>query len=116
MTIVTAIYCCAGGVRSVVWNDCIQFAVYMAGAIATVWVIAHLLSGGWGQIVQFGRETDRWQVFDFDPSLTKANRYVLVGAHRGRFSDARHARRGSNDRAALFVREGSKIGELGVGA
>jgi solute:Na+ symporter, SSS family len=71
MTIITAIYCCVGGVRSVVWNDCIQFAVYMAGAIATVWVVVHLQSGGWGQIVQFGHETGRWQVFDFDPSLTK---------------------------------------------
>src|SRR5262249_51453228 len=42
MTIITAIYSCAGGVRSVVWNDCIQFGVYMAGAVATVWiVVAH---------------------------------------------------------------------------
>jgi len=71
MTIITAIYCCAGGVKSVVWNDCIQFAVYMAGAIATVWMIVHMMSGGWGQIVQFGHDTGRWQVFDFDPSLTK---------------------------------------------
>ncbi len=39
MTIITAIYSCAGGVKSVVWNDCVQFAVYMAGAIATVWII-----------------------------------------------------------------------------
>ena len=49
MTIVTAIYSCAGGVRSVVWNDCIQFAVYMAGAIATVWVIVSLLAGRLGR-------------------------------------------------------------------
>lgn len=27
----TAIYACFGGVRSVVWNDCIQFGVYIAG-------------------------------------------------------------------------------------
>ena len=45
MTIITAIYSCAGGVASVVWNDCIQFAVYMAGAIATVWIIVRESAG-----------------------------------------------------------------------
>jgi solute:Na+ symporter, SSS family len=85
MTIVTAIYCCAGGVRSVVWNDCIQFAVYMAGAFATVWVIVHLLSGGWGQIVQFGHDTGRWQVFDFDTSLTKPTVTFWSGLVGGAF-------------------------------
>jgi solute:Na+ symporter, SSS family len=85
MTIVTAIYCCAGGVRSVVWNDCIQFAVYMAGAIATVWVIIHLLAGEWGQIVDFGRSTQRWQLFDFDPSLTKPTVTFWSGLFGGAF-------------------------------
>jgi Na+/proline symporter len=85
MTIVTAIYCCAGGVRSVVWNDCIQFAVYMAGAIATVWMIVHLLSGGWGQIVQFGHETGRWRVLDFDTSLTKGTVTFWSGLVGGAF-------------------------------
>ncbi|HEX4415532.1 MAG TPA: sodium:solute symporter [Lacipirellulaceae bacterium] len=85
MTIITAVYCCAGGVRSVVWNDCIQFAVYMAGAFATVWVIVHLVSGGWGQIVQFGHETGRWQVFDFDPSLTKKTVTFWSGLVGGAF-------------------------------
>jgi SSS family solute:Na+ symporter len=85
MTIITAIYCCAGGVRSVVWNDCIQFAVYMAGAFATVWVIVHLMSGGWGQIVAFGHETGRWKVFDFDPSLTKKTVTFWSGLVGGAF-------------------------------
>jgi solute:Na+ symporter, SSS family len=71
MTIITAIYCCAGGVRSVVWNDCIQFAVYMAGAFATLWLIVTLLPNGWTSIVDFGHNNGRWQVFDFEMSLTK---------------------------------------------
>jgi len=85
MTIVTAIYSCAGGVRSVVWNDCIQFAVYMAGAIATVWVILSLLSGGWGQLVEFGGATDRWRLVDFDPSLTKPTVTFWSGLIGGAF-------------------------------
>ena len=85
MTIVTAIYSCAGGVQSVVWNDCIQFAVYMAGAIATVWVIVTHLSGGWSQLVEFGQTTDRWQLFDFDPSLTKPSVTFWSGLFGGAF-------------------------------
>ncbi|MCC7084498.1 MAG: transporter [Pirellulales bacterium] len=85
MTVITAIYCCAGGVRSVVWNDCIQFAVYMAGAFATVWIVTRLLPGGWSQIVEYGRETGRWQLFDFDASLTTPNNTFWSGILGGAF-------------------------------
>jgi solute:Na+ symporter, SSS family len=85
MTIITAIYCCAGGVRSVVWNDCIQFAVYMAGAFATVWIICSLLPGGWGQIVDFGQSQGKWQLFDFDFSLTKKSVTFWSGLIGGAF-------------------------------
>jgi SSS family solute:Na+ symporter len=71
MTVITAIYSCAGGVRSVVWNDCIQFAVYMVGAFATVWIIVSQLPEGWSTLTAFGTETHRWQFFDFDLSITK---------------------------------------------
>ncbi|HVT30068.1 MAG TPA: sodium:solute symporter [Lacipirellulaceae bacterium] len=85
MTIITAIYACAGGVRSVVWNDCVQFVVYMAGAIATVWVVVHNLSGGWSQLIEFGRHTHRWRLFDFDPSLTKGDVTFWSGLLGGAF-------------------------------
>jgi SSS family transporter len=85
MTIITAIYSCAGGVRSVVWNDCIQFAVYMAGAFATVWIIVTSLSGGWDQLIEFGRSTGRWKLFDFDPSLTKPGVTFWSGLFGGAF-------------------------------
>ena len=78
MTVITAIYSCAGGVRSVVWNDCIQFAVYMAGAFATVWVIVTLLPGGWSQVVEFGHSTGRWQMFDFDSVADETGHHFLV--------------------------------------
>jgi SSS family transporter len=85
MTVITAIYTCAGGVRSVVWNDCIQFAVYMAGAIATVCIIVSHLSGGWKELVEFGTSTNRWQFFDFDPSLTKPSVTFWSGLFGGAF-------------------------------
>jgi len=85
MTIITAIYSCAGGVRSVVWNDCVQFAVYMAGAIATVWIIVTHLSGGWSQLVEFGQSTGRWKLFDLDPSLTTPGVTFWSGLFGGAF-------------------------------
>jgi SSS family transporter len=61
---VTALYSCAGGVRSVVWNDCLQFAVYMLGAVAVFVVILQRVPGGWEEIWRFGTSTGRFQFFD----------------------------------------------------
>src|SRR5205085_3880623 len=59
--------------------------VYMAGAIATVWLIVTHLSGGWQQLVEFGQTTGRWQLFDFDPSLTKKSVTFWSGLFGGAF-------------------------------
>jgi solute:Na+ symporter, SSS family len=72
-SIATAIYACAGGVRSVVWNDCIQFAVYMLGAFVAAYLLLTQIPGGWNQLVEFGNTTGRWRLLDFDPSLTKTS-------------------------------------------
>src|SRR5688572_21489661 len=66
----TAIYSCSGGVRSVVWNDCLQFGVYMLGAAAVCYVLFSHVPGGWQELAQFGSSTGRWRLFDFAPSLT----------------------------------------------
>jgi solute:Na+ symporter, SSS family len=84
-TIATAIYSSAGGVRSVVWNDCIQFAVYMLGAFAAAWLILSQLPGGWDQLVAFGNSTGRWQLFDFDPALNKPKMTFWTGLVGGGF-------------------------------
>jgi solute:Na+ symporter, SSS family len=61
----TALYAFSGGVRSVVWNDCLQFFVYMGGALLILGVILHRLPGGLEQVWQFGVETDRLRTLDF---------------------------------------------------
>ncbi len=85
VTIATAIYSAAGGVRSVVWNDCIQFAVYMLGAFAAAYLLLVRLPGGWDQLVAFGEATGRWRLFDFDPSLTKPTMTFWTGLVGGAF-------------------------------
>lgn len=81
----TAIYSCCGGVRSVVWNDCLQFGVYMLGAIAVFYVLISRADGGWQELMQFGESTGRFAVFDFDPSLTKRNITFWSGLIGGAF-------------------------------
>jgi Na+/proline symporter len=84
-SIATAIYSCAGGVRSVVWNDCIQFFVYILGAIAAAFLLLSQIPGGWNELVSFGTVTGRWQLFDFDLSLTKPTMTFWCGVIGGGF-------------------------------
>ena len=69
--LISTIYTFVGGMRSVIWNDCIQFVVYVAGGIAAVLVIAGQISGGLPEVLQFATETDKLRVFDWRFSLTE---------------------------------------------
>lgn len=64
LAIATAVYALLGGVRSVVWNDCLQFGVYMTGAAIAVAVMLTRLPGGWEQFVSFASQTGRLQLID----------------------------------------------------
>jgi SSS family solute:Na+ symporter len=69
MGMVTIFYTFFGGMRSVVWNDCIQFVVYVVGGVAAVYVLAAQIPGGWNEIIRFGQEHGKFQVFDFRATL-----------------------------------------------
>lgn len=84
-TIATAIYSAVGGVRSVVWNDCLQFAVYMLGALVAAGLLIAQIPGGWSEVVAFGASSGRWQLLDFDFSLTKPTITFWVGCIGGGF-------------------------------
>ncbi len=61
----TIVYAFLGGVKAVVWTDCLQFFVYMGGAAVILFVIVNRLPGGFAQIWDFGMATDRLRMFDF---------------------------------------------------
>jgi solute:Na+ symporter, SSS family len=65
MGIVSTVYTFVGGMRSVIWNDCIQLAVYVLGAVIAIFVIAANVSGGFGEIWRFALEHDKLRVIDF---------------------------------------------------
>lgn len=74
MGIFTIFYTVFGGMKSVVWNDCIQLVVYLLGGVAALFVIANRLPEGWSQIQQFGIEHNKFQwlnlSFDYRTALT----------------------------------------------
>lgn len=70
MGVISILYTFFGGIRSVVWNDCVQFLVYMAGAIAAFFVIAAKVPGGWTEVWQFATTSGKLHVFDFSPTLS----------------------------------------------
>jgi len=74
----TVIYTLVGGARSVIWNDAIQFVIYMLGAGAAFTIIIVNMPGGLPDLLQFGVETGKFHMFDFDFSLSKPTMTFLV--------------------------------------
>lgn len=86
--VLTIIYTVVGGVKSVVWNDCIQFVVYMVGAAAALWIMLSALPGGVEQAVEFARQHDKLRLFDFDLDPLKPTMTFWGGLIGGLFLTA----------------------------
>ncbi|MCA9261087.1 MAG: sodium:solute symporter [Planctomycetales bacterium] len=88
LAVVTIGYTFMGGVRSVIWNDCIQLVVYLVGAVAALYVIISSLPEGWPEFWRFAKAENKLQVFDFDFSLTKPTMTFWGGLVGGAFLTA----------------------------
>ena len=60
----TVVYTFAGGIKSVVWSDCIQLVVYLAGAVLTLVIILNRLPDGWSGFVTFAQATGKFRIVD----------------------------------------------------
>lgn len=65
MGAVTVIYTVLGGVKSVVWNDCLQFIIYIVGAVVALAIMVGRLPEGWAELVDYGAAHDKFRVFNF---------------------------------------------------
>lgn len=74
----TILYATLGGIKSVVWNDCVQLIVYLAGAVAALWVIASGIPDGWQGIIDAGRANDKFTWIDGEFSLRSANLWAGI--------------------------------------
>jgi solute:Na+ symporter, SSS family len=70
---ITVLYTYFGGMRSVVWNDCVQFVIYIVGAIAAVFVIVSYLPDGWASFFEYAIKNSKFTMFDWRFSLTDPN-------------------------------------------
>lgn len=86
--VVTILYTFIGGAKSVIWNDCIQFVIYMLGAGAAAMIIVDSLPGGLSQLMEFAHAEDKLRVFDFDTSLVKPSMTFWAGLAGGAFLTA----------------------------
>jgi SSS family solute:Na+ symporter len=66
VTVATTTYTIVGGMRSIVWNDCIQWCIYMLGGIVSLGAIVNMLPEGWGSVWEHGQRYQKWQLFEFD--------------------------------------------------
>ncbi len=67
---ITILYTFFGGMRSVVWNDCVQFVIYMLGSLAAVFVIVSNLPNGWYSFFDFANHSNKLTMIDWRFSLT----------------------------------------------
>ncbi len=67
-----------GGITTVIWTDLILFFVFVIGGATALVVIASELPGGFGQIIDVGREAGKFRFLDFDADPTKA--YTVLAA------------------------------------
>lgn len=88
MGVVTIAYTYIGGVKSVIWNDCVQFAIYVIGAIVALYEIIYALPGGWEEFVAFGEANDKFRLFDFHFSIFTPTMTFWAGLIGGMFLTA----------------------------
>ncbi|MCR9292747.1 MAG: sodium:solute symporter [bacterium] len=69
--IATIIYTVFGGMKSVIWNDCIQMVIYMVGGLLAGYFIISALPEGWQSFVDYGRENGKFRVLDFSWDLSE---------------------------------------------
>jgi len=83
--LITIIYTLVGGARSVIWNDGIQFVIYMLGAAAAFVIVIDDMPGGLPALLQFAGETHKLRLFDFDFRLTGPGMTFWSGVVGGAF-------------------------------
>ena len=59
-------YTGVGGIRAVIWTDCLQAVIFITAGATMLWVLQDLV--GWSSILQMGGETGRLEIFQWTAS------------------------------------------------
>lgn len=67
---IAGLYTRAGGIRSVIWTDLLQAAVFLAGAGALLWAAVSAVPGGLEGVLAWADAGGRTRVFELSPWIT----------------------------------------------
>jgi solute:Na+ symporter, SSS family len=68
----TLIYTFEGGMTAVIWTDVVQMILYVAGAVASLFLILQLIPGGWTHVSAIAEPLGKFRIFDFRFALDSA--------------------------------------------
>jgi SSS family transporter len=66
----TLFYTFEGGMTAVIWTDVVQMFLYVGGALASFFLMLHMIPGGWPHVLTLGEAAQKFQLFDFRFSFT----------------------------------------------
>jgi SSS family transporter len=70
MGVCTVIYTALGGMRAVIWTDCLQVVVMFGGALFAMGFVVYTLGGA--SVLEIAAANDKTRLFDFSFDLTQA--------------------------------------------
>jgi Na+/proline symporter len=71
MGLLTALYTTMGGIKAVIWTDCIQVGTVVLGLSTVALSALHHIPGGIEEVVRTGWSQGKFQVFDFSLSFDR---------------------------------------------
>ncbi len=63
--IATIVYTFFGGMKAVIWSDCLQFVIYMTGGVIALVLLVNSFPGGLQRFIEFGQASGKFRMFDF---------------------------------------------------
>jgi len=60
----TIAYTFVGGMKAVIWSDCIQLVIYVTGGLVALLLIVSMLPGGWSEMLSYARAHNKLAFFD----------------------------------------------------
>ncbi|MDP1581702.1 MAG: sodium:solute symporter [Candidatus Didemnitutus sp.] len=78
MGTVTICYTAMGGMKAVIWTDCLQLVVMFGGALFAIGFIVLKLDGGFGEFFATAALENKTQLFDWSFDLTKATVWGFI--------------------------------------
>ena len=81
---VTLAYTYHGGLRAVIWIDVVQMGLYIFGGVASLYMLVHLVPGGWGAIAQTADAAGKLRIIHLEGGFA-SGRWLLTGLVGGAF-------------------------------